>query len=43
VVSGFWLFDEFGWLTFETFFALQTAEVDRFAIVGDFEFGCVFV
>lgn len=37
------LFQEFGGLPFKPFLALETAEMDGFAFVGDFEFCCVFV
>jgi hypothetical protein len=30
-------------VSFESFLAYEAAEVDGFALIGNFEFGCVFV
>jgi len=37
------LFYKFGWLTLKPLFALQAAEMDRFAIISDFKLGCAFI
>jgi hypothetical protein len=37
------LLEKFGGLPFKPFFAFETAKMDGFAFIGDFEFRCVFV